>query len=31
MTDDGKNVGLIERIPKKAVTGIRFFAPEEAP
>jgi hypothetical protein len=26
MTDDGANVGLIERIPKAAVTGIRYFA-----
>lgn len=29
MTDDGKNVGLIERIPKKAVTAVRFFAPDK--
>jgi hypothetical protein len=27
MTDDGKNVGLIERIPKRAVTRLVKFAP----
>lgn len=28
MTDDGKNVGLIERIPKSAVTSKTAFAPD---
>jgi hypothetical protein len=28
MTDDGKNVGLIERIPKRAVTRVVKFKPD---
>lgn len=28
MTDDGRNVGLIERIPKAAVTRKMVFVPE---
>lgn len=31
MTDDGNNVGLIERIPKTAVTRIRRYALAEGP
>jgi hypothetical protein len=30
MTEDGKNVGLIERIPKSAVTSTRAWSPEAA-
>jgi hypothetical protein len=27
MTDDGQNVGLLERVPKRAVTAIAYFVP----
>jgi hypothetical protein len=31
MTDDGKNVGLVERIPKAAVTAKEVLSPGGAP